>query len=425
MGKLKIFLSYHKNTPLYKSDVFEPVQAGAAVNDIRLGMITDNTGDNISHLNPYYCELTAYYYVLKNYLDTCDEDYIGFAHYRRLVDLTRVSSIDSPAIYGLNHSNSIKVFESFKDVDLAEKCEPYDIILPCSAYMYRDTVNPELRSNEVPIDMYNQFKIEHKNDLMDVLKDVITEKYPDYKEGMNYCFNSVSAHFYNIYIMKKDILREFLMWEFDLLQAVSDRIGGWESSGYKRMAGFIGERLINIWLRAHQDRNYKTGFVPVYMIDFESEYINNANAFDYIKRYDLEIEELKHLLEITSDKFPIYSAILALYLKLNDFENAEIYLKECEQFANNADNYLALAHACEKYTGFVNYTISFYEQALNLEPLNIFAARNFLVFSNRIHNIECVKQAWDYILSGDVTPAEQQEYENFMRTYSLVHGRVQ
>lgn len=419
MGKLKIFLSYHKNTPLYKSDVFEPIQVGAAINDIRLGMITDNTGDNISHLNNYYCELTAYYYILKNYIDTCEEDYIGFAHYRRLIDLTQISEKDTPSIYGVNYSNAFKLFKSFKNYDLAEKCKPYDIILPCSAYMYKETVNPEIRKNEPPIDMYNQFKIEHKNNLIDILKEVITEKYPSYIDAMNDCFSSTSAHFYNIYVMKKDILKEFLIWEFDILNEISETIRGWENSNFYRMAGFIGERLINIWLKANKDKNYKIGYTPVYMIDFESEYIQNANHFHFIKRYDLELEELKHLLEISSDRFSVYLAILKAYFNLNDDKILKKQISEILNYTKTYEELLSVISICEKYN-FHNITVECYEQVLAQFPNNIDIARKFLNFAKKTHNIEITMQAWKHLINLNITPQERSDYENFMKIYSLL-----
>ena len=58
--------------------------------------------------------------------------------------------------------------------------------------------------------MYEQFKAEHKNDLLDSLKKIILEHYPDYINAVDVCYSSNMAHFYNIYLMKKSILKEFL-----------------------------------------------------------------------------------------------------------------------------------------------------------------------------------------------------------------------
>ena len=66
-------------------DIYLPLHVGAEgkVDEkgraLDLGWVKDNTGDNISRLNPGYCELTGLYWGWKN----LKADYIGLVHYRR------------------------------------------------------------------------------------------------------------------------------------------------------------------------------------------------------------------------------------------------------------------------------------------------------------------------------------------------------
>lgn len=54
--KIKIFVSYHKKSPIIKSDVFVPIEVGRALknpeNNLKDIMIGDNEGENISEKNP-------------------------------------------------------------------------------------------------------------------------------------------------------------------------------------------------------------------------------------------------------------------------------------------------------------------------------------------------------------------------------------
>ena len=65
---LKIFCVYFDNRPVWRSDCVEPIQAGRARTGIRLEMLGDDEGDSISAENDRYGEMTAWYWIWKNWL---------------------------------------------------------------------------------------------------------------------------------------------------------------------------------------------------------------------------------------------------------------------------------------------------------------------------------------------------------------------
>lgn len=417
MKNLKIFLSYHKKSPLYKSDIFEPLQVGTALNTRIEGCIFDDCGDNISDLNPYYCELTGHYWVLKNYLDGSADDYVGFAHYRRLPDLCNVFDMDKPSIFGMNYSESIELFTRLNSSDVMSVVEKYDVILPCSVYMYANTVNPGLRENEEHYNVYDHFKVEHKNDLPDVLREVIKESYSEYLPALQKCFTSEKSHFYNIYIMRTPILKSFLEWEFSVLSKISDKIGGWCDEKYRRMAGFLGETLINVWLYKHDC--YKVGYVPIYMIDFEAEYIQKANSLHQLGLYAEEIEELKKLLEITSDKFYVASTILDLAIMSDDSEVIN-WLDKSKEYAKTGEDYFKLAIAAQDISEIdIDAVIELFIKANELEKNRLYAD-SYLQYAESTHNLELIHSAWKNLLRFDLSEADLNRYDKFMNVFKMV-----
>lgn len=65
---------------LLSSPVIKPIHVGKANSLDEICCAGDDSGDSISLKNPFYCELTAHYWVWKN---TDISDYVGFMHYRR------------------------------------------------------------------------------------------------------------------------------------------------------------------------------------------------------------------------------------------------------------------------------------------------------------------------------------------------------
>ena len=77
MKNIKIIVATHKEYQMPSDNIYLPLQVGAEGKK-DLGYQKDNTGDNISKKNPFFCELTGLYWAWKN----LDADYIGLAHYR-------------------------------------------------------------------------------------------------------------------------------------------------------------------------------------------------------------------------------------------------------------------------------------------------------------------------------------------------------
>ena len=76
---IKIIIASHKKYKTADEEMYIPIQVGAEGKEKIEGYIQDNTGENISLKNPYFCELTGLYWAWKN----LDADYVGLVHYRR------------------------------------------------------------------------------------------------------------------------------------------------------------------------------------------------------------------------------------------------------------------------------------------------------------------------------------------------------
>lgn len=92
MNNLKIITAFHgaviHSNAFDDPEIYVPVYGGRSVSrylpDRSKRMLADNTGENISWMNPYVGELTCIYWASKNLDKLGNPDYIGLNHYRRL-----------------------------------------------------------------------------------------------------------------------------------------------------------------------------------------------------------------------------------------------------------------------------------------------------------------------------------------------------
>lgn len=124
----KIIIAMHKPYKTPEESVYLPLQVGAEGKDSILGLVCDNTGENISAKNPTYCELTGLYWAWKN----LDADAIGLVHYRRYFTGKSRS-------YRKAHANNLMdcVLTTAEAGDLMEA---YDIVVPTKRKYYIESL---------------------------------------------------------------------------------------------------------------------------------------------------------------------------------------------------------------------------------------------------------------------------------------------
>lgn len=236
--KLKVFVIYYKEAPIYASDIFEPIQAGCDVSTFDLGFLKDNTGENISYKNPNYGEMTAWYWVWKNYLPQHPElEYVGFCHYRRFFKFDETYPLEEDEGQVLHEDFAKYFYDEYMHLPIYDIVKPYDMLLPAS-------FNTEKRT------IYKHYAWAHEEKDLVCAIEIIKEHYPEYLDDMNLFFNNNTMRIALNFIMKKEPFNEFMSWAFDILSKLG-QVSDWsEYTSYTtiRTPAFLMERLMNVWL---------------------------------------------------------------------------------------------------------------------------------------------------------------------------------
>jgi hypothetical protein len=183
-----------------------PIQVGAALCKERVADILDCDGENISEKNVNYSELTALYWVWKNCLQGLD--YIGLAHYRRLLSLSEDDLL------------------RLADNDV-------DVVLP-----YPMPYEPDIEEH-------------HKRYLQDAdweaLRTALKELQPEYAAAFPEILAQQYFYNYNIFLARRDVLKDYCAWLFPILERVEELSTpkGWERAD--RYIGYMGETLETLY----------------------------------------------------------------------------------------------------------------------------------------------------------------------------------
>ncbi len=191
-------------------------------------MLSDGDGENIKEKNPYYCELTALYYVWKN-----EElsDYVGLVHYRRFFDFT----CDNPKAIVETKNDLLDIADNVLIDALLDDLDKYDIVLP--------------KADNMCLSVYEQYAKHHNKKDYDVVRTIIKDKYPEYLNAFDQVSNGNALHLYNMFVMKKEIFSHYMEWLFSILFEVEKKIDIQSYDQYqRRVFGYLAERLLNVYV---------------------------------------------------------------------------------------------------------------------------------------------------------------------------------
>lgn len=226
---IKVLIATHKKYRVPNDSIYIPIQVGSTGKE-GIGYIRDNTGDNISLKNPYYCELTGLYWGIKN----LECDYIGLVHYRR---------------YFSNKINR-KMFRSDKfdyilsKNDAEEILKSYDIVLPKKRKYYIET-------------LYSHYAHTHYKEHLDETREILKSIYPEYINDFDKVMKQRSGHMFNMFIMRKELAVKYGEWLFTILDALENKIDISQYDAFQaRLFGRVSELLLNVWI-VHNKLEYK------------------------------------------------------------------------------------------------------------------------------------------------------------------------
>ena len=158
MTNIKIIVATHKSFEMPQNkELYLPVHVGCEGKD-DLGYQGDNAGENISQLNPYYCELTGLYWAWKN----LDCDYLGLVHYRRY--FTKKNQF---------YRENLKIDEVVLNKDDIELLlEKGDVIVPKRRKYYIET-------------LYSHYAHTLDASHLDLAREVIEKQQPEYLDSFD------------------------------------------------------------------------------------------------------------------------------------------------------------------------------------------------------------------------------------------------
>ncbi len=258
MGKkqdIKIFVSHRIdiNSEIINNPLYINVRCGAVFDnrggDLRK-ILGDDTGDNISAKKENLSELTVQYWAWKN----IEADYYGLCHYRRYLSFTdEYFDYNEPHRFAVEdriNRSTIKKY-GLKSSIMKKEIKKYDVITSLN-YPVNDLPFYPKPSNEYELWINHPDYLIGKEEI-DLLLDVVKEKFPIYYETALELMQSTEHKGFNCFIMKKELFFQMCEFEFDVIFEVEKKLDLNKYVGKSvRVLGYLVEILYGtymLWLK--------------------------------------------------------------------------------------------------------------------------------------------------------------------------------
>lgn len=213
----KVIIATHKKYKMPTDEMYYPIQVGAAGKEA-IGYQRDDEGENISVLNPYFCELTGMYWAWKN----LDADYIGLVHYRR---------------HFSSNPHCKNVWDSvLRKRDISADLGRIKVFVPRKRRYYIET-------------LYSHYAHTHYASQLDSTREIIKKNYPEYLESFDRICRQRWGYMFNMMIMERGLYNRYCTWLFDILFELRELVGEKGLTPFHgRYYGRISEIIFNVWL---------------------------------------------------------------------------------------------------------------------------------------------------------------------------------
>ena len=227
-----IYVVTHKDADLPTlPDGYRIIHAGHALAAQDFGYLGDDTGDNISRLNPFLDEITALYWVWKNSKHT----HAGLVHYRRLFTTHDADTFDAEKI--------------LRAEEILQLLSEYDIIVNAEHWSNRTQLELMILSTGQPGFVGVAEKIVRKH---------LAAAQPDYLDAYDAVINGYVLFICGVFVTRRNIFDAYCEWLFSFILGATEEmrdnvtVGGKRLDEmehiYSRITGNFAERMLTVWL---------------------------------------------------------------------------------------------------------------------------------------------------------------------------------